>query len=552
MIDNNGTYNQFTWHFFKKDIRPHVIYELYFISYIVNRHITDAKLVNYSTGAVTSLTRSNVSYDVEGVTLQRCKISGSVPTSGLYYIEMDGLYSDLISFNDCGLYIEASNDCDDLHYRWSSDSYPVYLSISNAKQRDDKKYESETIEIVTETGTKTLTKKFKEITIVEALLPIGYYNVLNGITSSTSVKINNTLIKNIKVNKEDINTSYAKFTIEFQYLVPENKSACCEEVNLDSIIISGSGGGNPSCVDYEVEITNTAGTLEAVATGVVGTSIYKWYRNGQYLSSGDTLVTNGVYGSYKVEATNTGCFTTATIYLSDPCDAMSIEAFVVNNVINASIENEISGTTYSVKLNGTEVTTSLPYTALASGVYFIHATKDNCKKVAGVYVTLTSNDCAFTIDIDVDGNNLTVDTNAVDPYTVEWEKEDSTGRNVISTAETIAMNGHGIYFLTVTKGSCSKEDYHYNYNYPTNNFGQPKTQTFTGVTGTSFEVTLFDPTPSDWVMVYRNGVKMTLNATPTIANQFKWTGVNLVLSSDFPLEADEIIEVIKIYDICDC
>jgi len=252
---------------------------------------------------------------------------------------------------------------------------------------------------------------------------------------------------------------WSRITVKFQFHEVENKNACCDELNLDTISQTGVGGGGGACTGISVGITETSGTLEALAAGMAGTWLYKWYRNGLYVSAGDTLVTNGVYGEYRVEATNTGCYTSSSIYIADPCDAMTIDPVVTGNSINASIENEIPGTTYSLKLNGVEVATSLPYTALASGVYYIYATNGTCKKVAGVYVTLQNEDCDFTIGIDQTGNQLEATTDAVGA-TFEWEFEDADGRVAYAATQAISMGSDGIYWLTITSGTCEKETYY--------------------------------------------------------------------------------------------
>ena len=94
---------------------------------------------------------------------------------------------------------------------------------------------------------------------------------------------------------------------------------------------------------------------------------------------------------------------------------MTIEAFVNNNSINANIENEISGTTYEVRLNGSLLSTSLPYTALTTGTYYVYAIAGNCKKVSGVYVVIQNTDCDYTIGIDQNNNELTATTDAAKP-----------------------------------------------------------------------------------------------------------------------------------------
>ena len=67
--------------------------------------------------------------------------------------------------------------------------------------------------------------------------------------------------------------------------------------------------------------------------------------------------------------------------------------------INGTVSNVPDGETesYSVVLNGVEVATSLPYTALEDGIYYVYATAGECNKVKGISVTLEDNDCDYII-----------------------------------------------------------------------------------------------------------------------------------------------------------
>ena len=55
-------------------------------------------------------------------------------------------------------------------------------------------------------------------------------------------------------------------------------------MNLDTISQTGVGGGGGSCTGYGINC-HQAGTLTANFR-IAGTSIHKWYRNGQFVSSG--------------------------------------------------------------------------------------------------------------------------------------------------------------------------------------------------------------------------------------------------------------------------
>lgn len=461
MITNTGTFNPFVWHSRTADVRPHVVYKLKDIDFVLNGEYTAASLVNMATGATTGLTVTQHTYDVGGVTLIRTRITGTLASNTTYYINVDDqIYTDAIKKTTCGIEIEVNNPCNDMNYCWVDDAFPVGINLDDAEQSESSEFETEVVQIVTEEGTFDKARRQKKFHSVISVLPVAFFNMLSSMSVSENIDIGGLPVKNMTVTKEDQPGGYARITIKFQFIELENKNACCDELNLDTISQTGVGGGGGSCTGYSVAIANASGTLTATASGIAGTSIYRWYRNGQYVSTGAVLVTNGVYGEYRVEATNTGCYTSSSIYLADPCDAMTIEASVTNNSINASIENEISGTTYEVRLNGALLATSLPYTALATGTYYVYAIAGNCKKVAGVYVVIQNEDCDYTIGIDQNNNELTATTDAVSP-TYTWEFETPTGGRVpYATTESINMAGDGIYWLTIGSGTCEKEDYH--------------------------------------------------------------------------------------------
>ncbi len=461
MIANTGAFNPFAWHSNRRDIRTYVIYKLKDIDFILTGEYTSAKLVNMATNAETGLTVTTQTYDVGGNTLVRTRITGTLASNTTYYINVDDqIFTDCIQKTTCGIEVEASNLCDDMNYAWGTDPAPVGVNLDDAVQSEVLEFEVETLQIVTEQGTFDKAKRQKKYTTVEAVLPRAFFNMLSAMAISESISVGGLPVKNVTVSKEDQQGGMSKVVLKFQFIELENKNACCDELNLDTISQTGVGGGGGSCTGYAVSIANASGTLTATASGIAGTSIYKWYRNGQFVSSGAVLVTNGVYGEYRVEATNSGCYTASSIYLADPCDAMTIEAFVTNNSINANIENEISGTTYEVRLNGSLLSTSLPYTALTTGTYYVYAIAGNCKKVSGVYVVIQNTDCDYTIGIDQNNNELTATTDAASP-TYTWEIETPSGGRVpYATTQVINMAGDGIYWLTIASGTCEKEDYH--------------------------------------------------------------------------------------------
>lgn len=517
-----GIYHPFLWSNKASDVDNLTIYKVKQLDVILTGQIGSVTLVNAVTGAVTSPTTNAVTWSVKGVTVQATRVSGSLSEGALYYLDVDGLYfSDLITKSDCTTEILTWNSCSNQFYDWDSDPVTQKISLFDpVAVAPIIETESETV--ITEYGQQDKTLRVNKKYRLQFVAPVGYIQILSGLKINDSVTIDSQEIINIEVEaQEQEGGRYSIFTLSYQLKNElQEGSTCCDIINIDDIISPDNGGGSEECVGFTVEIQYTDGELSAITTGEPeGTPIYKWYRNGIYLSGASSIVTD-LYGDYKVEVRIGACTAKANYYIVDECTAFQLQLTKTLNSINGTVSNVPDGETesYSVVLNGVEVATSLPYTALEDGIYYVYATAGECNKVKGISVTLEDDDCDFTIDIVENGGILEADTDATTP-TYEWEFETSAGRNVIGTAETQIIDGKGIYWLKITQGDCTKETYLYLE--PLTESGIFVRYGGTGTTFTVLGINLLDITNyAGTIKVTVNGVVFSYTAGAPGLNQY--------------------------------
>jgi hypothetical protein len=517
-----GIYHPFLWSNKASDVDNLTIYKVKQLDVILTGQIGSVTLVNAVTGAITSPTTNSVTWSVKGVTVQATRVSGSLSEGALYYLDVDGLYySDLITKSDCTTEILTWNSCSNQFYDWDSDPVTQKISLFDpVAVAPIIETESETV--ITEYGQQDKTLRVNKKYRLQFVAPVGYIQLLSGLKINDSVTIDSQEIINIEVEaQEQEGGRYSIFTLSYQLKNElQEGSTCCDIINIDDIISPDNGGGGEECEGFTVEIDYTDGELSAITTGEPeGTPIYKWYRNGIYLSGASSIVTD-LYGDYKVEVRIGACTAKANYYIVDECTAFQLELTKTLNSINGTVSNVPDGETetYSVVLNGVEVATSLPYTATEDGIYYVYATAGECNKVKGISVTLEDDDCDFTIDIVENGGILEADTDATTP-TYQWEFENGTDRTVIGTAATQVIDGKGIYWLKITQGDCTKETYLYLE--PLTESGIFVRYGGTGTTFTVLGINLLDITNyAGTIKVTVNGVVFSYTAGAPGLNQY--------------------------------
>lgn len=525
MIES-GIYNGFTFVESFDKIDTTVIYQTPLLNCIITGDYSAVLVKNYDTGAtVHSAVRTE--WQLKGQTLVSHRINYSLSLGQRLYIEIDGFsFSDhVIEYGICDLIqIFTANDCNNQFNGWESDSAALIYLMNNASQITPEFEEEEKI-IINEKGQQKKTTRLIQKHRVEFYGPSNWVKFLNSLKINSYVAINSNAglqkIYNISVeaNEQD-GGRYSIFVLKFEYKnTLTSGSSCCEDINIDDII-SPENPGTFDCGDFSVLIEESAGTLTPNFTNLpTGVLTYKWYLNNVFISSAPSILVT-TPGNYRLDARVGNCRTSGSYFKDNPCSVFDITLTKVNNDINATASNVPIGETvsYEVVLNGVTVATGLPYTALASGIYYVYATAGECKKVKGVYVKLEGTDCAFTIDIIENASTLEADTDAGTPVYL-WEIETGSGRNTIGTANEVNKVGKGIYWLTVTNGSCSKSDYVY-------------LEPTAGVVcilnrsnGTEFIVTdinlLSVTNPASQLTVFINGVNQVyVSGTPGAPNQY--------------------------------
>ena len=541
-----GIYHPFLWNTRETDVDNLTIYKIKQLDVILTGQIGSVTLVNAVSGAVTSPTTNSVTWTVKGVTVQATRVSASLSDGVLYYLNVDGIYfSDVITKSTCTREILSWNSCANQYYDWDSDPVTQKISLFDPVEVAPI-IETESETIITEYGQQDKTLRVNKKYRIQFVAPVGYIQILSGLKINDSVTIDSQEIINIEVEaQEQEGGRYSIFTLSYQLKNElQEGSTCCDIINIDDIISPDNGGGGEECEGFTVEIDYTDGELSAVTTGEPeGTPIYKWYRNGIYLSGASSIVTD-LYGDYKVEVRIGACTAKANYYIVDECTAFQLELTKTLNSINGTVSNVPDGETesYSVVLNGVEVATSLPYTALEDGIYYVYATAGECNKVKGISVTLEDNDCDFTIDIIENGGILEADTDATTP-TYEWAFETSAGRNVIGTAATQVIDGKGIYWLNITQGDCTKETYLYLE--PLTESGIFVRYGGTGTTFTVLGINLLDITNyAGTIKVTVNGVVFSYTAGAPGLNQYSVNITGQLLFANTLTNPTIIVELI--------
>jgi len=461
-----GIYHLFLWNRKIEDVDTQTVYKVNNLDVILTGEFAEIKLVNATTLAETTPTITPYTYTVRGVTVYASRVKATLTENLDYFLKVDGIfYSDIIRRvgSNCLRWINTSNSCSNQYFDWDSDGSVLRINMADVQELPPI-IETESETLITETGQQDKTLRINKKYRLQFVAPIGYIQLLNGLKVNDFVTFEGNDLINIEVEaQEQEGGRYSLFVLTYQIKSElQDGNTCCDIIDIDDIISPDNGGGTGDCVGFSATVEYVDGELSATLTDEpIGTPIYKWYRNGIYQTSATTVVTS-VAGDWKVEVKIGNCTAKANYYISDECAAMSLEITKTLNTINATVSNIPDGETvaYSVVLNGVEVATSVPYEALISGIYYVYASAGECNKVKGISITIEDNDCDFTVDIIQDGNTLEADTDAATP-TYLWELETSAGRNTIGTGATQAITLKGIYFLTVTQGSCSKESYLY-------------------------------------------------------------------------------------------
>jgi hypothetical protein len=214
--------------------------------------------------------------------------------------------------------------------------------------------------------------------------------------------------------------------------------------------------------------------------------------------------------------------------IQDECEQFSFEVNKIENSIFGTVSNVPEGETvqYSVKFEGVQVATALPYMATEDGIYYVEVTAGDCKKIKAISVKIQNEDCDFTIDITEASGVLTAVTDATSPI-YKWELDSGEGRVVVGNAVTHQINGYGIYFLTITSGLCEKEKYFVKFN--TNREINTILHRVSGTTFTVFGIDMTDNTEN--IEVFVNGVKWEYVAVPSSTGQWALNGSGQLIIS---------------------
>jgi len=527
MYKNFGPYNPFTWHKTADKVRSTALYKLNFVNYIVYGTVSSAVLVD-SAGAETAMTLSPQTWTLKEIDLTGTRVTSGGGTEGdRRYIKMvidgDTYYSDWIQFTDCYDFLSTGNSCSNNFWPWETEPGVLYVHMP-AAQQDTPTSNTTYVTIITAEGEQR--KVQRQITRQNFwfLQPKGFGAFLDGLKNNDTNYFNGTEIKNFDWESSVVDTVMAEFKVSFEYINLQEGDACCEDIDLDTINSPDGEGSGDGCNDYAIEIVNTDDQLTVTFTDEPeGTKVYRWYKDGVFIS-GATYLDILTPGNYRVDVIIDGCKATASYFKDNVCALLTVRVYASGNFVNADISNVPDGCVeeISVILNGTEVATSLPFEVSETGTYFVRVTACDCVKSGGVFITFNEeSNCDFTVDIDRTGNTLTADTDASTPtYLWEYEEDETGGRVTIGTGSTATATGKGVYWLTVTEGTCSKETYIYLP--PTANSTTVVLARSTGTEFTTYGISLLN------VVDYVSEIEVTVNGSvytyvsgvPSLANTY--------------------------------
>jgi len=536
-----GIYHPFTFVYTRKEVDSRTIFKTPLLDVIFSGVDTVA-FINYDTNASAPATITSHNWDIDGNSYKSVRVTANLETGKRYCIKIGSThYSELIEYvsSDCVQRIETKNSCSNQYHDWDNDASTLEL-ILNESQILPSDPQTETISII---GPYGETRKSISQSVTERLQYLGIAG-FNQFFNSLKVNDYNTIdtgigskdIRNIEVSgSEQDNGRYSVFEVRFEFAdISQSASSCCDIINIDDILNPENPDNNQiECVDFTASIVDTDGTLSVTLTDApLGTPSYKWYRNGVLISTGTTATVTSS-GEYNVLVQIGVCRVNSLYVVDNECDDFSLVLSLVGNELNGVVSNVPDGETetYSIKTGGVEVATALPYTALISGTYWVTVEAGECKKVKGIYITVSEIDCDFTISITSSGNTLTAVTDAPTP-SYEWliDRGGGEGKQALGTASTQTRSGEGVYFLKITNGTCSKEDYVF--------FASSDKDVYCiirnaiGFEFVVYGINLLTTSPTD-LEITIDGLNVTYTAsTPTLASEWSYNSEGLLLTSE--------------------
>jgi hypothetical protein len=522
-----GIYNGFNFVASKKEVDTNVTYKSILLSCVITGNYTNVKLVNYDTNVVIH-TFTQYTHEIAGETIKSFLGNVFIPTNARAVIVInDQYYSDhiLLGNNPCGaVTFRTKNDCNNQYFKWEDLDGYLLARTENGSQLTPL-VESEDVIIINEKGQKSKTTRLIQRHRIEFVAPSNWVKFYESfkLNSETEILNGDTFFKiiNTQVEAQETDAGYSKFILSYEYAdTITSGNSCCADINIDDIDSPDTPSGE-GCSDFTIEINESSGNLTVALTDPPsGTPTYKWYRDNVYLSNATNISINGA-GNYRVDVRVGECSKTASYFQDNVCNLFQLDLTNVNNEINATTSNIPTGETvsYDVIFEGSSVSNTLPYEADTSGIYYVEATAGPCKRIRGIFVNVQDNDCSFDLDIIDNGLTLEADTDAATP-TYLWELETESGKITIGAAATVNKQGKGIYWLTVTSGSCSKQVYKFFEAVP------GIIVVMNRANGTDHIVTDLQLTIADIqtkLQVYVNGVLQTYVITPVAANQYGFT-----------------------------
>lgn len=323
---------------------------------------------------------------------------------------------------------------------------------------------------------------------------------------------------------------------------------------------------NP-CTNWNVTIIRTGDILTAQLPATFPGVTFDWFKNTgsgwQLLSETSNALIISETADYRVNANLNGCTAIDVISANfNPCNITAALNWnngrlgIVTNCTDSPEYNWLKDVGNGNEAYDVNVVSYGPFIyPTQTGLYTCELTcGDGCFVSVSKLLIIENTNAQFDVAITRSGLILTLVTDAVSPYTIQWAVEEEGGFTNLGTASTQTISNTGNYHVTVTKNGVSKSAYLFCLGLesasPNPNGGGccPSIDIESYTTGTTFDF------PISWVItdlekdiiVFRNGVKLSLVENPTTTLEYGGTSTGVFVSEDWPIESGDILQIIKL------
>lgn len=265
-------------------------------------------------------------------------------------------------------------------------------------------------------------------------------------------------LSNITVDiSSDEEEAYHKITVRYEIIKDEGAYGitfeepytvgCCEPIAAEDVECeAGPGQGGADCTGFDVNVVVSGLVLTYTLSNepTSGSLNQTWFKNGVPIGTGSS-VTMGAFGEYRVQVSKSNCVANDSHTYLDPCAGWTVKPSANGGIITAMTSGNTSGVTYEVyDDSSTLLSSALPYTVAADGIYTLKASMGDCEKDFSLNIATNSGD--HTAAINKSGMELTgVSTGCMGTLTHRWEFDEGNGLSVMGSNISVTATKNGLY-----------------------------------------------------------------------------------------------------------